>query len=199
MDSMEDTGHTIATGTKCSCPFDRTQVLGRGPVPAPYCLVGEAPGAKEVQQGEPFIGPAGKLLNRILTSAGISRDECYITNTVGCIDLTREIKKPLPAEVDACWPRLEAEIAMVNPQIIICLGNTAQERFFPGLSISRARGKLRMWDNRLVIASYHPARALPHRNPECESLIIEDLIIARKAVEAIKLCGTAAPDGVSEL
>ena len=161
------------------CAYGRVPVLGSGPCPARFTLIGEAPGRQELQQGRPFVGPAGKLLDQYLETAGILRSECRILNTVGCVDLDREVKKPTPGEIAACKSRLMTEIEEAQSRIVVLLGGVALQHFYPGLSISRARGKPRSWQGRIVIPTFHPAASLPYRSPEIAIDIIRDLELAR--------------------
>ena len=172
-------------------------------------LIAEAPGIRELEAGIPLVGPAGKLSDQLLEQAGLQRSLLRLANRCGCVDLDREDRKPLPAEMDACWPRLLEDIAITRPQVIIAMGGVAIASFFPGLSISRARGKLRAWimpspreggaggsipphedllanplvlNSTPVIATYHPAYGLAHRSPEVRPLIVEDLLKARSMI-----------------
>jgi uracil-DNA glycosylase len=158
------------------CQYGRQFVGGQGPVPADYLVVGEAPGAVELDTGLPFQGPAGRLLNRLLGLAGIDRENCRVVNAVCCVDLKREIRKPLPDEIEACWPRLQLEVTNCDPKVIILLGNVALTKFFPGMTITQARGKFRSYNGTPVIATYHPAYCL--RNPIGTPLVVADLELA---------------------
>jgi uracil-DNA glycosylase family protein len=116
-----------------ACPLWKNAiqtVFGEGDRSARMLLVGEQPGDQEDRQGRPFVGPAGKLLDDALKDAGISRSDCYVTNAVKHfkwepIGKRRIHKKPSPREVAACRPWLEAEVRIVRPDIIVCLGATA--------------------------------------------------------------------------
>lgn len=171
--------------TQGVCSFGRISVGSTGPVPSEYLLIGEAPGVQEIQTGFPFVGPAGKLLDKALEEAGLRRSLCRVVNTVRCVDLSREDRRPLPAEIDACLSLLLYEIRITDPAVIICLGAVSQSVFLPKVRISSARGKVRAWTHPQtgvvypVVATYHPARALPNRNPEVFPMIVEDIILAR--------------------
>jgi len=107
-------------------------VLGAGPIAASIVFIGEQPGSEEDLRGLPFVGPAGKLLDRALVEAGIERTEVYVSNVVKHFKFEergkrRIHKKPNGAEIDACHPWLEAEIALIQPKIIVCLGATAAQ------------------------------------------------------------------------
>lgn len=166
-----------------TCPLGRVRVPGYGPHDAKILICGEAPGRDELRLGRPFVGRAGQLLSTILDEASVDRSSLYITNTTLCVDLTRESIQPTAQEIDTCWPRLQEEIETINPRVIIALGGIAAARWYPGISIGRARGKIRSWDGRYVVSSYHPARGLPHRNPEVVPWIVDDVSLARRLAE----------------
>lgn len=148
-------------------------VFGSGSPEAKIVLVGEQPGDKEDIEGAPFVGPAGKLLDGILEDAGMSRDEVYITNVVKHFKYTqrgkrRLHKKPGAREMSACLPWLEAELEVVKPQALVCLGATAAQAILGReFRITRSRGELlpSKWCERTV-ATWHPSAVL--RNPDEE-------------------------------
>ena len=141
-------------------------------------LVGEAPGAYELKYGVPFIGRSGKLLDSLLSTVGLHREDLYITNTCGCVVMEREDKRPLPAELDACRPRLLAEIADLRPTVVLLMGNTALAHWFPGFRVGQVYNHCRQVGDVTYIPTYHPAAAL--RNPQLEAVIEEALGIARR-------------------
>lgn len=151
----------------------------------PFTIIGEAPGRVELQRNMPFVGPAGQLLNDMLALCGIDRDECYLTNTVCCVDLNRRPPTPTVEEILACHDRLWDEVCGVQSKIIICMGATASSQFFPGMTITAARGKLRSVDisgvQRTVISTYHPSAVL-RGNKQYRDLILDDLTMARRYV-----------------
>jgi uracil-DNA glycosylase family 4 len=129
-------------------------------------LIGEAPGEVEDQTGRPFVGPAGQLLTKILESAGIPREEVYITNVVKCRPPGNRV--PTKEEMAACWEWLAAQIALVNPKIIITLGNTPTH-WLLGRSegINELRGRFFLWKGGIeVFPMFHPSYLL--RNPSSE-------------------------------
>lgn len=160
------------------CAFGRQCVQGTGNPAARILLLGEAPGAQELKYKVPFVGRAGKLLDQCLEDAGMERVDLYITNTTGCVDMTRDDKRPLPAEIDACRPRLLREIEMVSPAVVLCMGNTAISYFFPGYRIGEVYGSARATGERIYVASYHPAAAL--RNPHLTPIVVDALRTARR-------------------
>jgi uracil-DNA glycosylase len=161
-------------------------VFGKGNAKARMVLVGEQPGDEEDRQKRPFVGPAGKLLDRALADAGINREEVYVTNAVKHFKFEergrrRLHKKPNNSEVQACHPWLEAEIKSIKPQIIVCLGATAAQAILGNeFRVSKQRGIpfAHSWAP-CVVATVHPSAVL--RAPDDEqrrkdySQMVEDL------------------------
>ncbi|HEX4540437.1 MAG TPA: UdgX family uracil-DNA binding protein [Acidimicrobiales bacterium] len=154
--------------TACSLHKDATQtVFGSGSGDAPVMLVGEQPGDKEDLAGEPFVGPAGKLLGQALGEAGIDRRRVYLTNAVKHFKFTRRgklrlHKKPSALEVAACRPWLEAELAVVRPQIVVLLGATAAQALLgSSFRVTKERGRFVDWPYEpKVTATVHPSSIL---------------------------------------
>ncbi len=150
----------IVACTRCELHKTRTKsVPGEGPADARIMLIGEAPGWNEDQQGRPFVGAAGKFLQELLASAGMTRDEVFITNVVKSRPPGN--RDPLPDEIDACRPYLEAQLAYMQPRVIVTLGNFAT-RFIldEQIGITRARGRRYFRRGATVIPTFHPAAAL---------------------------------------
>jgi DNA polymerase len=126
-------------------------VFGEGPETARVVLVGEQPGDQEDRTGEPFVGPAGKLLDRALADAGIERRDAYVTNAVKHFGFTVKGKRrihqtPGPEHLRACRPWLEAEFTVLKPEIVVCLGATAARALIsPSFRITKDRGQLIPW------------------------------------------------------
>jgi len=172
-------------------------VFGEGPRSARIVLVGEQPGDEEDRQGHPFVGPAGKLLNRALEEAGIQRSEVYVTNAVKHFKFEergkrRIHKKPRVSEVKACHPWLEAEISLLKPEVIVCLGATAAQALLgPKFRLTKERGKFvtHPWGPH-VTATIHPSAVL--RAPDAEQRheeyrkFVDDLKGVRNALTAKK-------------
>ena len=116
-------------------------VPGEGSPTAELMFIGEGPGAQEDRQGRPFVGPAGLFLEELLGSIGLRREDVYIANMVKC--RPPQNRDPLPAEIGACSKYLNRQIELIDPTLVITLGRFSLARFFPGESISRARGRLR--------------------------------------------------------
>jgi uracil-DNA glycosylase len=149
-----------ATCTKCRLSAGRTQVVfSDGSDEADLMFIGEGPGYHEDQQGLPFVGAAGQLLNRLLGEIGLRREEVYITNVVLCRPPGN--RDPMPDELESCRPYLESQISLVDPKVIVTLGNFAT-RVILGrpVAISRVRGQKQVVNGRLVIPTYHPAAVL---------------------------------------
>jgi uracil-DNA glycosylase len=134
-----------------ACPLwePATQtVFGKGPADARVVFVGEQPGDVEDRKGEPFVGPAGKLLDRALEEAGIDRTQTYVTNAVKHFRFTQSGKRrihqtPGTEHITACRPWLDAELALLDPELVICLGATAAKAMFgPSFRITKQRGQL---------------------------------------------------------
>lgn len=155
-------------------------------------LLGEQPGDQEDLTGKPFIGPAGKILDRALAEAGIKRKEVYVTNTVKHFKWEprgkrRIHQKPNSREIAACRPWLEAELRLVRPTLLVCLGATAAQSVFgPAFRVTRERGKVLTSERApRVLATVHPSSLL--RQPDEESRkreyarFVADLRVAFKA------------------
>ncbi len=150
----------------CACELKKTAlnvVPGKGSANAKIIFIGEAPGKKEDELGEPFVGAAGKLLSELLATINLKREDIYITNVVKY--RPPENRDPLPEEVTDCWLWLQEQITLINPQLIIPLGRHALERFVPGRRISLDHGKafrrnITGLGDRVYYALYHPAAAL---------------------------------------
>lgn len=137
--------------------FDREQfVPGTGEFDADVVFVGEAPGEKEVEEGEPFVGPAGRRLDSLLEPAGIDREEVYITNLVKI--RPPENRDPYVDEIDAWYPVLEAEIDYIEPAVIVTLGAFAgRELLGTDETVEELRSEDREYEGVPVVATYHPA------------------------------------------
>jgi uracil-DNA glycosylase len=159
-----------AAKTCQGCPLyqNATQtVFGRGPVTARIVLVGETPGNDEDLAGEPFVGPAGRLLDTALEAAGISRDDAYVTNVVKHFKWTpqgkrRIHKKPSSREIRACRPWLEKEIEVIHPDVLVCLGATAAQALLRAdFRVTAQRGKeIQSALAPHVVATVHPSSVL---------------------------------------
>lgn len=133
-------------------------------------FIGEGPGYNEDQQGRPFVGAAGKFLEQLIASAGMRRQDVYITNIVKC--RPPQNRDPLPLEVDSCRPFLEQQVRFIRPKLITTLGRHSLSWFFPRDAISRVHGQLKMHSLGQVMPMYHPAAALHAGN--MRAIIEED-------------------------
>jgi DNA polymerase len=146
--------------TKCDLSQSRTQVVfGVGNSDAELMFVGEAPGFHEDRQGEPFVGAAGQLLTRLLESIGLTRAQVYIGNVLKCRPPGN--RDPLPVEIEACRPYLVEQIRLVDPRIVVTLGNFATKLLLDTTAgISKLRGRRFTYEGRLLVPTFHPAAAL---------------------------------------
>jgi uracil-DNA glycosylase family 4 len=153
----------------------RTQtVFGVGPLDAAVCFLGEAPGADEDRQGEPFIGAAGQLFNRILAASGLKREEMYIANMLKCRPPGN--RTPAANEVSNCRDFLEQQLALVRPKVIVALGGCAAQNLLNTTqSLGKLRGRFHDYHGTPVLCTYHPAFLLPHRSPEKKADVWEDM------------------------
>lgn len=150
----------VAACRRCSLHLSRTNpVPGSGPATARLMAVGEAPGEREDREGVPFVGAAGQLLTRLLEGIGLSRADIFITNVLKSRPPGN--RDPLPEEVAACAPFLDAQIDIIRPQVIILLGRHALQRLLPGApGISRCHGQVLQVADRSYMPCYHPAAGL---------------------------------------
>ncbi|MCA9229511.1 MAG: uracil-DNA glycosylase [Planctomycetales bacterium] len=151
----------------------RTQtVFGVGNPRARLCFLGEAPGADEDRRGEPFVGAAGQLLNKILGACGLSREEVYILNVLKCRPPGN--RNPMPAEADNCRHFLDRQLQLICPDFICCLGAVAAQNLLgTTAAIGRLRGKVHEYRGMQVVCTYHPAYLL--RNPAAKRLTWDDM------------------------
>jgi DNA polymerase len=169
------------------CPLHagRTQgVFGVGDIEADWLIVGEAPGAEEDRQGEPFVGQAGKLLDAMLEAIGLRRGaDVYIANILKSRPPGN--RDPKPEEVAACLPYLERQIDLIRPKLILAMGRfAAQSLLVSDASISRLRGRPHEYRGVPLIVTYHPAYLL--RNPADKAKSWEDLCLARDTMARLK-------------
>jgi uracil-DNA glycosylase family 4 len=160
--------------TKCALHAGRTQtVFARGSGASGLCFVGEGPGADEDQQGFPFVGKAGQLLDKMIGAMGFTRDEVYVCNIVKCRPPNN--RKPEPEEMTTCMPYLVEQLAILQPQVIVALGATAVQGLFgTNEGITRLRGRWKLYQGQVpVMPTFHPAFLL--RDPERKKEVWDDL------------------------
>ncbi|HET8695308.1 MAG TPA: uracil-DNA glycosylase [Aquabacterium sp.] len=174
----------VAHCRACDLCGSRTQtVFGVGHIEAQWMIVGEAPGEQEDKQGEPFVGRAGQLLDRMLAALDLTRAEStadkqvYIANVLKCRPPAN--RNPLPPEVAQCEPYLLRQMALVQPRVVLAMGRFAvQSLLKTSEAIGRLRGKVHEVQGVPVIVTYHPAYLL--RNPADKALVWDDLCLARE-------------------
>jgi DNA polymerase len=157
---LERVAAEAATCTRCRLHESRTQVVfGQGDPDADLMFVGEAPGFHEDRQGLPFVGPSGQLLDRLLAGIGLRREDVYVCNTVK--SRPPRNRDPLPDEIAACRPWLDAQIRLVDPKVVVTLGNFAAKTLLETtVGISRLRGQVHPFQGRVLLPTFHPAAAL---------------------------------------
>jgi DNA polymerase len=172
-------GDTVKACTKCVLHVERKQtVFARGTGSSGLCFVGEGPGADEDEQGFPFVGAAGQLLDKMIAAMGIERDDVYVCNIVKC--RPPKNRTPEPDEMSACMPYLTEQLSLVEPQVIVALGKTAVQGLFgTAEGITRIRGRWRLYQGRIaVMPTFHPAYLL--RNPAAKREVWADLQLVLK-------------------
>ncbi|MBX2991793.1 MAG: uracil-DNA glycosylase [Bacteroidetes bacterium] len=188
--TLDELNARICTCTKCALGATRTKfVFGVGNPKATLMLIGEAPGADEDAQGEPFVGRAGQLLNKILEAIHFKRSEVYICNILKCRPPNN--RKPTPEESELCKPYLKKQIELVKPKVILCLGLTAAENLLGTKeSMGKLRGRVMQYEGVPVMITYHPAALL--RNPNWKRPAWEDVQAVRKLHDELVANSTAA-------
>ena len=148
------------------CALGKTRknlVFGRGLSNPPVMFIGEGPGADEDTQGEPFVGRAGRLLTKMISAIGIERADVYITNIVKC--RPPDNRNPTPAEISCCLPIIKQQIEILNPKLIVTLGNIPTKTLIPDLpGITKARGKINQYEKWTVLPTFHPSYLLRNRS-----------------------------------
>ena len=158
--TLADVAIEASTCTKCRLAETRTQVVfGVGDPNADLLFVGEAPGMHEDRQGEPFVGAAGQLLTRMLAGIGMTREQVYIANVLKCRPPGN--RDPQEDEIETCTPWLVEQISLIQPDVIVTLGNFATKFVLQTQQgITRMRGSVYPWHGRKVIPTFHPAAIL---------------------------------------
>jgi DNA polymerase len=172
--ALEVLAQRVSPCTRCAeLARTRTQtVFGVGRLGAEVCFIGEAPGADEDAQGEPFVGAAGQLLNRIIAACGMKREDVYICNILKCRPPGNRL--PLASEAANCREYLEEQLALVAPKFICALGACAAQNLLgTSLSIGKLRGRFHDYRGIPVLCTYHPAYLL--RSPDKKKDVWEDM------------------------
>ncbi len=172
-ESLEEIAAELENCRRCPlCEGRKTIVFGVGNPRARLVFVGEAPGREEDEKGEPFVGEAGRLLDRILFAMGLQRDEVYICNVEKC--RPPQNRDPRPEEIEACEPFLKRQLAAIQPRVIVALGRFAVQTLLRDASpIGRLRGHWRQYEGIALMPTYHPAYLL--RNPAGKREVWEDM------------------------
>lgn len=170
-----------------SCELSQTRknvVIYRGAVEAPLMIVGEGPGASEDEQGVPFVGQAGRLLNLLFEGYGFTPEDYHICNVVKC--RPPENRVPTPAEAKSCMPLLAKQVRFVKPKVIVLMGKTAY-KYFTGSddAIGKVRGQFFEKNNYLIFPTFHPAYIL--RNNNHRMTLWQDIGRVREKMEALNL------------
>ncbi len=159
-DELSALARTAAGCTLCGLAATRTTVVfGTGDPDADVMFVGEAPGFHEDQQGEPFVGAAGKLLDRLLGEISLRREDVYIANVLKCRPPGN--RDPQPEEIESCKGYLRRQLELVDPRVVVTLGNFSTKLLLKrNVGITRLRGQVFPWWNRHLVPTLHPAAAL---------------------------------------
>jgi uracil-DNA glycosylase len=183
-ETLTDIRSDIGDCQRCGLSRTRTHIVyGCGDPQAKLVFVGEGPGYEEDQSGQPFVGAAGQLLNRIIEAMKLTRDQVYICNIVKCRPPQNRI--PAPDEIKTCSPFVRRQIAAIQPRIICALGTyAAQTLLQTDLPIGRLRGKFHALQDIQVMPTYHPAFLL--RNPQKKREVWEDI---QKIMQALGISG----------
>lgn len=168
------------------CPLAETRhhvVFGVGPQNAPIMLVGEGPGEQEDLQGIPFVGPAGQLLDDMLSLIGLSREKnVYIANIVKC--RPPQNRDPLPEESAACMPWLREQFRLLRPKIVVCLGRVAAKQMIdPNFSVTKQHGEFFEKGGVLFMGTFHPAALLRQGQNKPEAFA--DFVALREKIQAV--------------
>lgn len=158
--TMDELRATAIVCTACRLAEGRTQVVfGDGDPQADVVFVGEAPGQREDEQGIPFVGPSGKLLDRLLAEIGLERSDVYIANVVKC--RPPKNRDPRPDEIEACKGYLREQLSLIDPKVVVTLGNFSSKLLLnTETGITRLRGTAYEWWGRYLVPTFHPAAAL---------------------------------------
>jgi DNA polymerase len=186
--------------TRCRLAQGRTQVVfGVGAPDAQLMFIGEGPGFHEDKQGEPFVGAAGQLLNRLLGEIGLSREQVYIGNVVKCRPPGN--RDPRPDEIEACTPWLIEQLSLIQPRVVVTLGNFATKFVLQTeTGITRLRGQIHEWHGRTVIPTFHPAAVLHGGGEKSRQfqMLLEDFHLVRRTLDVPSRPAAAAEPTTAE-
>ena len=190
---LKEVAAEVSTCAMCDLCKSRTRAVpGEGNPQAKILFIGEGPGFHEDKQGRPFVGPSGQLLQELLKSINLKREDVFITNVVKC--RPPDNRDPLPSEIDACNDYLDRQIAAIQPLVIVTLGRHSMAKFFSGEKISAIHGRARKKDGYICIPMFHPAAAL--RTESYKIALREDfkkIPVALAEAERLGAEGSAKP------
>ncbi|MBE9508174.1 MAG: uracil-DNA glycosylase [Chloroflexi bacterium] len=197
MSELAALAEEVAQCARCLLHRGRTKTVpGEGPENAEIMFVGEAPGFHEDQQGRPFVGAAGKFLEELLESIGLTRKDVFIANVIKCRPPGN--RDPLPEEINACRPFLDRQIELIQPKLVVTLGRFSMARAFPKARISRIHGQPRKIGGVLYYPMYHPAAAL--HQPSLRSVVKEDMLrIPELIKQAAQIAESPLPTEAEQL
>jgi DNA polymerase len=188
--AFADLRNRVMPCTKCAhlAAARKNVVFGVGDINAQLMFVGEAPGADEDLQGEPFVGKAGQLLTKIIQTMGLSRASVYIANILKCRPDTpgqaSGNRKPTPEEMQTCIPYLQEQIDLIGPKVIVALGGTAVEGLLgKTIGITRLRGQWRTYRGIPLMPTYHPAYLLRNQAMSEKRRVWEDMLQVMERLE----------------
>ena len=195
--ALERLAGEIRTHRGCGfepCETCTHPVPGEGPASAEVMVVGEAPGRQEDESGRPFVGPAGRFLDRLLGIADLARDDVFITNVLKA--RPPKNRSPKPAEIAHSRPWLDQQVELVDPLLVVALGRHALGIFLPGRKITQARGQLAFENDRAVYPALHPSAALRtaptrHQLEEDFAALPDALRRARAAAQELEALSAA--------
>lgn len=180
---LEELGQRICVCTACPLHSGRTHAVpGEGPIGALLAFVGEAPGAEEDAQGRPFVGRSGQLLRDAIRGAGLQESEVFIGNVLKCRPPGN--RDPLEPEISACRSYILAQLALIQPQLVVTVGRFSMDLLIrPGLKITAVRGQHMRRNGQLIMPIYHPSYVLRNRNTQIEEDFRKDIVRARRLAE----------------
>ncbi|WRS26538.1 uracil-DNA glycosylase [Oscillospiraceae bacterium MB08-C2-2] len=184
LESFDQLRETVLSCTRCRLAETRTNVVfGVGPLDAPVMLIGEGPGENEDLQGEPFVGRAGNLLDKMLDAVELSRSSnVYIANMVKC--RPPKNRDPQPDEVECCMGYLRNQVKLIRPKIIVCLGRVAAQNIIsPDFKVTKQHGHFFQRGETLLMGTLHPAALL--RNPNMKPEAFADFLALRDKLDEL--------------
>lgn len=182
VESLDALGRIAAQCTECTLAIGRTNVVfGGGSATAEVLIVGEGPGQQEDEQGVPFVGRSGQLLNKLLDEVDLGRNDVYITNVVKCRPPAN--RDPRPDEIESCKGYLKRQIELIDPKVVVTLGNFSTKLLLRTTTgITAMRGRSYEWWGRFLVPTFHPAAAL-RGGERVTNSIREDLVIVRCIID----------------